>query len=123
MKKILITMWHDDVAPRFDLAAEVLIANVDAGGEIESRKSLVLPTVSAEDLCQFVLSEGINVVVCGAVELEYYQFLNWKGVKVIDSVIAPYEKALELARKGQLKEGSILFDRKGAGRSGGGGEG
>ncbi len=120
MKKILITIWHDDVAPRFDLAAEVLIANVDVGGEIESRKTLVLPTVSAEDLCRHILSEGMDVVVCGAIELEYYQFLNWKGVKVLDSVIGPYEKALELARKGQLKEGAILFERKGAGKAGGG---
>jgi len=119
MKKLLITIWRDDVAPRFDLAAEVLIAELDAGGEIESRKTLVLPTVSAEDLCRFVLSEGINVVICGAIELEYYQFLNWKGVRVIDSVIGPYEKALELARKGQLKEGSILFERRNADKRGG----
>jgi predicted Fe-Mo cluster-binding NifX family protein len=111
IRKILITIWHDDVAPRFDLASEVLVAAVNEGGKIEDKKTLVLPSISAEDLCQLILSEGIDIVICGGIEKELFQYLNWKKVQVFDSVIGPFEKALELARMDKLEQGAILFEK------------
>jgi len=104
----LITIWRDQVAPRFDLTSEVLVASVDSTGKVLHSKTVVLPNVSAEDLCHMVLTEGITMVICGGIEEEYFQYLTWKKVKVIDSVIAPYDRALELARGGRLEPGAIL---------------
>ena len=109
--KVLITIWLDDVAPRFDLTSEVLIATPGSNGAVEKRKILVLPSVSAEDLCQLILSENVEVVICGGIEDEYYQYLGWKKVQVIDSVIGPFERALELAATNSLEAGAILFER------------
>jgi predicted Fe-Mo cluster-binding NifX family protein len=108
-EKILITIWRSEVAPRFDLTSEVLILSLNPDGSIGQRKSVVLPTVSAEDLCHMILIEAITVVICGAIEEEYYQYLTWKKIKVIDSVIAPYEGALELALQGNLQPGANLL--------------
>ncbi len=105
---ILITIWRDQVTPRFDLTSEVLIATVDSTGEVLHSKTVVLPTVSAEDLCHLILTEGIDTVICGGIEEEYFQYLTWKKVKVIDSIIAPYESALEFARAGRLEPGAIM---------------
>ena len=107
-EKLLITIWRDQVAPRFDLTSEVLVATVDSTGEVLHSKTVVLPNVSAEDLCHMILTEKITMVVCGGIEDEYFQYLAWKKVKVIDSVIAPYDRALELARVGRLEPGAIL---------------
>jgi predicted Fe-Mo cluster-binding NifX family protein len=107
-EKLLITIWRDQVAPRFDLTSEVLIVTVDSTGEVLQTKTVVLPSVSAEDLCHMILTEGITMVICGGIEEEYFQYLTWKNVKVIDSVIAPYERALEFARIGRLEPGVIL---------------
>jgi predicted Fe-Mo cluster-binding NifX family protein len=107
-EKLLITIWRDQVAPRFDLTSEVLVATVDSTGDILHSKTVVLPTVSAEDLCHMILTEGITTVICGGIEEEYFQYLTWKKVKVIDSVIGPYDQALELARGGRLEPGAIL---------------
>ncbi|MGD8370201.1 MAG: hypothetical protein PVH57_08635 [Syntrophobacterales bacterium] len=106
--KLLITIWRDQVAARFDLTSEVLVATVDSTGEVLHSKTVVLPTVSAEDLCHMILTEGITTVICGGIEEEYFQYLTWKRVKVIDSVIAPYDRALEFARAGKLEPGAIL---------------
>jgi predicted Fe-Mo cluster-binding NifX family protein len=57
-----------------------------------------------------ILTEGITTVICGGIEEEYFQYLTWKKVKVIDSVIAPYEQALELARAGRLEPRAILSE-------------
>ena len=107
-EKLLITIWRDQVAPRFDLTSEVLVATVDSTGEVVHCKTVVLPTVSAENLCHMILTEGITMVICGGIEEEYFQYLTWKRVRVIDSVIGPYDRALEFARSGKLEPGAIL---------------
>jgi predicted Fe-Mo cluster-binding NifX family protein len=107
-EKLLITIWRDQVAPRFDLTSEVLVTTVDSTGEVLHSKTVVLPTVSAEDLCHMILTGGITTVICGGIEEEYFQYLTWKKVTVIDSIIAPYDRALELARAGKLEPGAIL---------------
>ena len=107
-EKLLITIWRDQVAPRFDFTSEVLVATVDSTGEPLHSKTVVLPSVSAEDLCHMILTEGITTVICGGIEEEYFEYLSWKKVKVIDSVIGPYLQALELARVGKLEPGAIL---------------
>lgn len=113
--KILISIRGNDVAPRFDLTTEVLIATLGTGGAIEEQRTIVLPRASAEDLCRLVISEGIKVVVCGGIEEEYYQYLDWKNVRVLDSVIGPWERALVRLDDGELEGGDILLDRNGEG--------
>ena len=97
--KLLITIWRDQVAPRFDLTSEVLVATVDSTGELLHSKTVILPAVSAEGLCHLILTEGITTVICGGIEEEYFQYLTWKKVRVIDSVIATYDLALEFAQQ------------------------
>jgi predicted Fe-Mo cluster-binding NifX family protein len=111
MKKALIALHGNDVAPRFDLATEVMIASFAPDGSVEEDNIVVLPQASAEKLCHMILTEDIQTVVCGGIEEEYYQYLTWKRVKVLDSVMGPYELALERLREGVLQPGDILFDR------------
>lgn len=113
ISKVLITLFGNDVSPRFDLATEVLIVLFGADGQVEEEKTLVLPHPSAEKLCHMILTEEVQSVICGAIEEEYYQYLTWKRINVIDSVMGNYERALERFRGGELKPGDILFDRRG----------
>lgn len=112
-QKILITLWESDVAPRFDLATEVLISSLGEDGSVEQNRTIVLAHASAEDLCHLILTEEVNVVICGGIEQEFFEYLTWKKVRVLDSVMGPWERALERFRAGQLEAGAILFDRPG----------
>ena len=109
--KILLTLSESDVAPRFDLTTEVLIASLREDGSADKTRTVVLAHASAEDLCQLILNDGINVVVCGGIEEEYFDYLTWKKVRVLDSVMGPWERALDALRAGDLKPGAILVDR------------
>lgn len=111
-KKILIPLYGNDVAPRFDLASEVLIVTFDEAGANREEKIVVLPQASAEKLCHLILSEGINTVICGGIEDEYYQYLIWKRVNIIDSVIGAWTKVLDHFKQGDLRSGFILYGRK-----------
>jgi hypothetical protein len=106
--KLLITLRENHVAPRFDLTTEVLLHSGGNSGAAAARKTLVLPRASAEELCHLILAEEVRTVICGAIEEEYYQYLTWKKIDVIDSVMGPWEEALERCVSGRLRPGDIL---------------
>ncbi len=111
-KKILIPLNGDDVAPRFDLAPEAFVAVVRADGAVTEDRTIILPHASAEALCNLILTEKIDMVICCGIEEEYYQYLCWKKVKVIDSVVGSYTRVLERLRRGDLANGDILLDAR-----------
>ena len=107
-KKVLITLYGDQVAPRFDLATEVHIFQMSAKGRLMEEKTVVLPRASAEQLCHLVLVEKIQAVVCGGIEDEYYKYLIWKNVTVFDSVIGSYKAAIKRLQSETLRSGDII---------------
>jgi len=110
IERVLIPLLGDDIAPRFDLAPEAVIAIVEPKGRVIVEKSMVLSHASPEALCRLIMTERIDTVICCAIEEEYYQYLEWKKVKVIDSVIGPYARALERIETGTIAIGDILLD-------------
>jgi predicted Fe-Mo cluster-binding NifX family protein len=111
VNKILIPLSGDDVAPRFDLAPEAFIATVRPDGEVAEERTIILSEASAEALCHLILTEKVDTVVCCGIEEEYYQYLTWKQVKVVDSVIGSYVRILEKLKKGTIRSGDILLDK------------
>lgn len=106
--KIMITTRGDFVSPRFDLSFEVIVATCYDQQLMEEPRSLILSEVSAEILCDLALKEEVAIVICGGIEKEHYQFLTWKKITVIDSVIGPYVDALQLTLDNNLESGAIL---------------
>ncbi len=110
--KVLIPLFGDDVAPRFDLATEVLIAVLDSQGDVREDRIIVVSQASAEQLCHMVLKEEIGTVICGGIEEEYHQYLQWKRVSLLDGVIGAWKAALSAYVAGRLEPGSILCPRR-----------
>ncbi|MBS3757487.1 MAG: hypothetical protein KGY61_02380 [Desulfobacterales bacterium] len=112
MTKILIPVFGNDISPRFDLTAEAYIAAIDANGQYQDERIVVLPQISAEQLCHLILTENIDVVICGGIEDEYYQYLVWKRIQVYDSVIGPWHIAVSRFLDNSLHTGDILERQK-----------
>ncbi len=106
--KALVTLDLDHVAPRFDLAAEVWVGHVEDGGRTRGGKTLVLSAASADELCRLVLTEKVERVVCGAVEDKYFEYLQWKGVTVVDSVVGPLTEVIAALGRGDLAPGAVF---------------
>jgi predicted Fe-Mo cluster-binding NifX family protein len=107
-QKVLIALYGDQVAPRFDLATEVHIFQMAGNGELLEQKTVVLPRASAEQLCHLVLVEKIQTVICGGIEDEYYKYLTWKNVSVFDSVVGSYKAAIKRLQSKTLRPGDII---------------
>ena len=110
-KLVLITLCRDEIAPRFDLTAEVLLAPVNPTGGMQpgERKHLVLAHVSSEELCDVIARSGAETVVCGGIEEDYYHYLRWKRVDVICDVMGTVEDVLSRLAAGKLKSGDCLY--------------
>lgn len=109
--RILLTLQGEVVAPRFDLATEVLIARAERGALVEPPREILLPGPSGEELCALVIKEGVTHLVCGGIEEEHYQYLTWKGVVVFDRVIGTGVVALRRAMDGSLLAGAVLREK------------
>lgn len=109
--KVLICLYGNEVTPRFDLTTEVLVATVDDQGKLQGESVVVLAKASPETLCHMILTESIQVVVCGGIEEEYYQYLIWKRVKIFDSIIGDSREALKRLAEGRLQAGDVLVKR------------
>ncbi len=108
--KILIPLSGDDVAPRFDLAPEAFVAVIRSDGSVTEERTIILPEASAEALCHLILAEKVDLVVCCGIEDEYYQYLKWKKVRIIDSEMGPYSGVLDKVARGTISDGEIPFD-------------
>ncbi|XPV75611.1 MAG: NifB/NifX family molybdenum-iron cluster-binding protein [Desulfovibrio sp.] len=111
MDKILIPLHDNDIAPRFDLATDVLevIFHKPPSELPHEEKVLVMARASADELSRFVITEKVNTVICAGIEEQYLQFLTWKGIKVIADVMGPVDAVLNRYFSGNLKSGDILY--------------
>ena len=48
-------------------------------------------------------------MIVNGVEEEYYHYLRWKRVEVVDQVMGPVDAVLERWRAGRLAPGDILY--------------
>ncbi|WP_291329574.1 dinitrogenase iron-molybdenum cofactor biosynthesis protein [Desulfovibrio sp. UCD-KL4C] len=107
-KKLLIPLFNNEVAPRFDIATDVLLVKIRPNGDYDER-IIVLPQASAEDLCALATSDKTDTLICGGIDDEHYQYLIWKGIKVLDNVIGPIKKVIDAHKKKVLIVGSNFY--------------
>ena len=114
MQYALVTLCHDEVAPRFDMTAEVLLVPLQAdgrGAEKESRRHLLLAHSSSEELCNLITRSDVSLVICGGIEEDYYHYLRWKRVEVLCDVIGSVNHVLEAFSRGTLQSGDSLYPK------------
>jgi len=107
--KILLTVQENSIAPRFDQATEVMIAE-DNGrkGLAAEPRTIILPHRSAEELSDLIVKEGVQCVICGGIEESFHKFFTWKKITVIDGVIGGHAEALQRCLAGELQPGTVL---------------
>ncbi|MDX9896381.1 NifB/NifX family molybdenum-iron cluster-binding protein [Desulfofustis limnaeus] len=108
MRKLLIPLQGDFIAPRFDLATEILIVRFEDGEILGEPRTIIMERPSDEGLCQMIVEENITDLVCGGIEELHYNFLAWKKVAIHDAVIGSWQDAVKKVLSGNLESGTIL---------------
>jgi len=112
MEKIIIPIFDNQLAPRFDLAGEALVVSViretSVMGRVEE-KVIVVDTPSAEAMCRLAVKEAVQTVICAGIEKEFFDFLEWKGIRVLDDICGPVDTILEAFLGGRLAPGQSYY--------------
>ncbi len=109
--KAVITLWDQFVSPRFDLSPELLVAIIQDQRTVKTR-TVIPACASADENCRLILAEGAKVVVTGGIQRRYFEYMQWKKVRVLDSVMGPWEKALQLLELGELTPEAVLYEQE-----------
>jgi hypothetical protein len=104
---MLMPLFGAEIASRFDLSAEVLLITYE-NQDILEEKEIMMSRPSAEDLCQPILIDKVDIVICGAIEDDFFHYLTWKNIQVIDSVIGNRQTIINCFLSGELKPGTII---------------
>jgi len=112
VRKLLIPIQGDFVAPRFDLATEILLVRFEKKKQVGEPKTIIMERPSEENLCQMVVEESITDLVCGGIEELHYNFLIWKKVRVLDGVIGDWQTVVAKNLAGTLSQGEILMNQQ-----------
>ena len=111
MRKLMVIIQGDFVAPRFDLATEVLIVRFENNTVVGEPKMIIRERSSDEALCQMAVEEHITNIICGGIEEVHFNFLVWKKITVLDAVIGSWQTAVEKCVAGTLQQGEILIEK------------
>ena len=100
---VLITVWNGRVSPVFDVAGEALIIEVK-NSEVISRKAVPFPTDTFFNRVEFMLSEKISLLICGAISRQAEMTIINKGITVHPFLSGDIEEIIEAVSLNKLFE-------------------
>ena len=94
--KIAMPIWDGRISPVMDTASRLLILGIRNKREV-SRSILPLPKLSRIRCAQFIVSVGVDVLICGAISRPYEEAILHRGIKVhawiggdVEEIISAY---------------------------------
>lgn len=106
--KIAIPQWQGRVSPVFDVAGNLLIAEVTEGVEV-GREQVSLTANDPLRRAEQVVQTGAQVLICGAISWPLESALAAAGLVLYPQRCGAVEEILEAFRKGKLDEASFVM--------------
>jgi len=106
--KVAIPIWTGRVSPVFDVAKNLLIAELDQGHEL-GRTQEPLKEAELPGRARRVSELGIDVLICGAISQPLQAMLFAKGVRVIPWICGSVEDVLRVFVSGQPLQNLFLM--------------
>ncbi len=92
--RLAIPVWRGHVSPVFDVAATLLVIDVEDAREV-ARHVVPLGTPNESLRAHGLVSLGIDVLVCGAISRPLEQKVTAAGIRVMSLVSGPIERVAE----------------------------
>ena len=106
--KIAIPNWQGRVSPVFDVAAYLLLVEVDGGVE-QARRDVALDTGGPPERVARLTENGANVLICGAISRPLEVAVAAAGIEVIPQTCGDVEQVLAAFIDGRLGQGAFLM--------------
>jgi predicted Fe-Mo cluster-binding NifX family protein len=106
--RIAIPEWRGRISPVFDVAAKVVLIDVDAGRETRREEHRLPGADSATRMAEF-LNLGAGVLICGAISAPIEAKLAASEVEVVGFVCGRINEVLAAYLSGDLAKGAFAM--------------
>jgi predicted Fe-Mo cluster-binding NifX family protein len=106
--KVAIPHWQGRVSPVFDVAGNVLVAEIDGGVE-HSREDVALDAEDPQLRAARLAQTGTDLLICGAISWPLEMALSAAGIDVIPQTCGDVEQVLAAFAQGQLRQDAFLM--------------
>ena len=108
--KVAIPVFHTKISPRFDSTQGFLLLQIEKSDVIKREKLPTKNWPSSAKIKQLVELE-IDTLICGGIDLESMQQLNFNGIKIYSWITGEIEDAVTRFLSRGLESGIILGPR------------
>ena len=105
---VAIPVWRGRLSPVFDVAARLLIVEIDDGVE-KARGEMSLALDDPHSRPARLREAGVDVLVCGAISWPMERAVASAGIEVIPQICGEVERVLAAFLAGELNRGSFLM--------------
>lgn len=113
-KKIALAVWDDILSPVFDSAGALLIADIEDGKATATRTEDPGPQL-AYARARRLSDWGVQVLICGAISMEFARMLESFGIEVIGFVSGNARQVLDAYLEGTLIQNAYAMPGCGRG--------
>ncbi len=106
--KLAIPHWQGRISPVFDVAAHVLIVEIDDAHELTRRYATLTVEEPRARAAQLVAT-GTNILICGALSGPLETALSAVGIEVIPHICGDVESVLLAFADGRLNQDAFLM--------------
>ena len=100
--RVAIPVWQGRVSPVFDVATQVLIVDLDEGGEV-GRRHESLAQMGIEQRSEWLAHLGVEQAICCAVSHGLEMLLRAHGIGVVARICGDVNDVLQAYREGSLE--------------------
>lgn len=107
--KAALSIWNGRIAPVFDVSARCLI--VDTANATVENASIPFPETPVDEpldqapdaRAEFLASNGVELLVCGAISAEYENALIHRGIELVSFIAGPVQLVRAALLEGTLE--------------------
>ncbi|CAB1055577.1 hypothetical protein D1BOALGB6SA_310 [Olavius sp. associated proteobacterium Delta 1] len=105
--KIAIPVFHTKISPRFDSTQGFILLQIEKSNVTKREKLPTKGWPSSAKIKQLV-DLGVDTLICGGIDLESMQQLNFNGIKIYSWITGEFEDAVTRFLNQGLESGIIL---------------
>jgi predicted Fe-Mo cluster-binding NifX family protein len=102
--KVAMPVFNGRVAPVFDWAGQIVLADTDTDGPAAPRREeRGIADVAPARRGAFLKSAGVELLICGGISAALVALVEAEGIEVIPGIVGDTEKVLAAYRTGKLR--------------------
>ncbi|MGC9421914.1 MULTISPECIES: NifB/NifX family molybdenum-iron cluster-binding protein [Vibrio] len=111
--KVALTIWNNRISPVFDVAQHVLLLEAQQS-VIQQQQVVDLPVDSAINKLTFLVSQKVDLLICGAISRSLQLAIEEQGINVYPFCSGEVSELIECWQKDQLER--VSFAMPGCGK-------